>query len=237
MEAIKMHQAECDKYRQKIIEQGLDGPWFTEPDRVEFKNLGYDCLLSRSPFSFAWCGYVAVPKGHSAFGLHYDHADLEDIRVPGGLTYSKECHEHICHEADEHSDPVWWLGFDCAHCYDVTPGSEASLKAITGEIRKCPADYEVTYKDMNYVREQVLSLATQLKLLEEIKAKLKPTSIIGEVYPITVLKNIFEQLGITTYVFSYLDPADGCPITESRGVPEDVKYIREGISEDLKEVK
>jgi hypothetical protein len=130
-----------------------------EEHRLEFKHKGLDCLLSRNPKMFHWCGYVAVPKGHPLFGKHYN--DLDDIEVHGGLTFSSECEGMVCHvpKAGE-DDEVWWFGWDAAHLYDLIPtmlkfSLEHKMPAFADE-KKC------LYKDVNFVTEQTIFLADQL---------------------------------------------------------------------------
>jgi hypothetical protein len=47
-----------------------DGPWMTEPDRVEWRHAGLPCLALRNQMG-VWCGYAAVPPGHPWHGVHY----------------------------------------------------------------------------------------------------------------------------------------------------------------------
>lgn len=49
------------------------GPWQSEPDKKQWLDKATDlpCLIVRGPVG-ALCGYVGVPKGHPAYGLHYD---------------------------------------------------------------------------------------------------------------------------------------------------------------------
>jgi len=79
-----------------------DGPWQTEPDRVEWTHAGLPCLALRNHHG-NWCGYAAVPPGHPRHGHDYDDGDV-DVSVHGGLTYASAC------------------GFDCCHCGDFSPG-------------------------------------------------------------------------------------------------------------------
>src|SRR5215475_5092822 len=47
------------------------GAWLNEPDKVQFvSSVGYPCLVIRSHHG-AFCGYVAVPKTHPAYGYSY----------------------------------------------------------------------------------------------------------------------------------------------------------------------
>lgn len=136
------------------------GPWQSEPDRVEWRHLGFACLMRRQPESGHWCGYVAVPPGHPWHGRGYsgvfDPESCEYVVQPlpvdvhGGLTYADKCNGPICHVPQPgEPDDVWWLGFDCAHHRDLTPGH----MAFAG-----PAD---VYRTADYVRAEVESLARQ----------------------------------------------------------------------------
>lgn len=57
------------------------GPWLNEPDKLQFSKCGYPCLVLRNSSLGSLCGYVAVPPGHPAYGLHYEGIDalLADI--------------------------------------------------------------------------------------------------------------------------------------------------------------
>lgn len=132
------------------------GPWDGEPDRVEWRDetTGVPCLAQRGPLG-AWCGYAAVPPGHSWHGADYDDVPAT---VHGGLTYADRCRPAvgICHvpRPGEPAD-VWWLGFDCAHAWDVVPGI----------LQYSPALYDRgdgTYRDLNYVRAECTALAGQI---------------------------------------------------------------------------
>jgi hypothetical protein len=149
------------------------GPWMDEEHRMEFKHAGLDCLLSRNPEMFNWCGYVGVPKDHPLFGKTYDDVyewtkktDLE-IDVHGGLTYSDQCQGKICHMTEDPGDKVWWFGFDCAHAYDLVPSmlkfredlKDNTEHPILSTYRSLMRD---TYRDVNFVTHQVIKLAEQL---------------------------------------------------------------------------
>jgi hypothetical protein len=46
-----------------------DGPWVTEPDRVQWldEETGYWCLARRNWHTGGWCGYVAISPSHPYF--------------------------------------------------------------------------------------------------------------------------------------------------------------------------
>lgn len=122
------------------------GPWDSEPDREEFQHEGFPCLVNRGGMG-AWCGYVAVPPGHWAYGKGYSSVN---VSVHGGLTYAGQCSGSICHvPAPGEPDDVWWLGFDANHWCDLAPDSRLGSH---GE-----------YRDIEYVKEQCRELVAQLK--------------------------------------------------------------------------
>lgn len=141
-----------------------DGPWQTEPDRVEFEHLGFPCLIVRVPHSGHLCGYVAVPPGHPAYRLRYDSVNVD---VHGGLTYSESCQGQVCHVPKPgEADDVWWLGFDHAHLGDLCPyraARDAQRYRETGDsIWLNEAGYD-TYKTVAYVTNEIKKLAQQLR--------------------------------------------------------------------------
>lgn len=139
-------------------EEWGDGPWQTEPDRLEWKHQGFPCLMLRTEMG-NWCGYVAVEKGHPYY--EKNSGDLE-VDVHGGLNYAAHCSGHICHvPAPGESDEVWWLGFDCAHCGDIVPSMVAHLRHL-GAMWEPSRLFPESYKDVAYVRKEVNELADQL---------------------------------------------------------------------------
>lgn len=124
-----------------------DGPWVNEPDKKQWQDeeTGLPCLIHRNRLG-ALCGYVGVPAGHPWF-----EKDFLDIypEVHGGLTYSGFCAAHICHVVEDgEDDHVWWLGFDCAHGYDLCPNV------------RLPDD-DVVYRTWEYAEEECRKLAKQ----------------------------------------------------------------------------
>lgn len=132
-----------------------DGPWQSEPDRAEWKDeaTGLPCLAVRGPGGH-WCGYVAVAPEHPLHGKDYNEADCA---VHGGLTYASECAGQICHvPAPGEPDNVWWFGFDCAHCDDMSP---AWRHAFSAEYRRL---VKQKYRTLDYVKVNCTELARQL---------------------------------------------------------------------------
>jgi hypothetical protein len=138
-----------------------DGPWQAEPDKEQWADevTGYACLVKRNRGG-ALCGYVGVPQGHPWHGKDYDDVGAE---VHGGLTYADLCQEGpegetICHvPAPGEPEPLWWLGFDCAHYMDLSPGMAAELRGLGQD---WPMMGE-TYKSIAYVKAECARLAQQ----------------------------------------------------------------------------
>jgi hypothetical protein len=169
------------------------GAWQHEPDRVAWRDAasGYSCLILRQP-SGALAGYVAVGPEHPLWGYQADAIPTElGLTAHRGLTYSATCQENapprlrICHPHDsmrlrggeqphvpDHKDSAasgasnaWWFGFACEHAGDLMPRSSAR----NNHRRE---DGPPVYRDLAYVAAQTLSLARQLKALEEESARL-----------------------------------------------------------------
>lgn len=58
------------------------------------------------------CGYVRVPVGHPWHGKDYGDIIAD---VHGGLTFAEA--DVQCDAPGE--DNAWWVGFDCAHLFDM----------------------------------------------------------------------------------------------------------------------
>lgn len=147
-ENILDHQKACDISRERLISQDIIGPWLAvEPDRIQFKHLGLNCLLLRNPILFNWCGYVGVPPDHPLYGVAGDR--LKDFKVHGGITFHDHCHSYFCH-VPEKGEPenLYWLGFDCGHWDDLMPGMQVHSFQ--------------TYRDVQFVTKETKRLAAQL---------------------------------------------------------------------------
>jgi len=155
------------------------GPWQEEPDRVEWRSQGFVCLALRGPMG-AWCGYVGLPPGHplhgkSGWGTGGENDDdrVSELNAHGGITYAAECAGHICHvPAPGEPDHVWWLGFDCSHAGDYSPGLNARLSRSGIRPWKPYVEPPLTvdswldrderYRRLDYVKDECEQLATQL---------------------------------------------------------------------------
>jgi hypothetical protein len=156
------------------------GPWDNEPDKKQWLDeaTGYACLFVRNEQG-ALCGYVGVPKGHPWHGQDYDHISAD---AHGGLTFSAGCchsddpAEGVCHIPGEgEPDNVWWVGFDCAHCFDFIPGRMSLRNPMAGTFHDLysvlenlvmPGDVETSYRDQAYIENEIVNLAKQAKNAE-----------------------------------------------------------------------
>lgn len=147
---LKEIQARLEDTQKNLV----DGPWMNEPNRIEFVHEGFHCLIQRAPMTYAWCGYVGLPKTHPFYGKPYEEIEVD---VHGGLTYAAYCSHYICHKTEEEDD-LFWLGFDCAHCNDLTPGMHR--KDLDNQY---PFMRGNVYRDVDYVVTETKRLAEQLK--------------------------------------------------------------------------
>ncbi len=136
-----------------------DGPWQTEPDRVEWEHAGVPCLVRRNQLGI-WCGYAAVPPGHPSHGHDYNDVPVE---VHGGLTYGDRCFGEICHVPKPgEPDDVFWFGFDCGHGFDFAPGMFARERRLGAPSVLWDA---TVYRTLDYVQTETNRLAEQLAAL------------------------------------------------------------------------
>lgn len=167
------------------------GPWQLEPDKIQWidPTTDLDCLMVRQERSGHWCGYVGVAAGHSAFEKGYEAVherfgpwdDDTHLDVHGGLTFADACREGepeghgVCH-IPEPGRPahVWWLGFDCAHARDLSPGHAVFHREFDADHPEFAylRDLDV-YRDRAYVEAEVTSLARQLAGLSSAAARVR----------------------------------------------------------------
>lgn len=172
----------------------FDLGWGKEPDKAEWRDpdTGLPCIARRGS-SGAWCGYVGVSPGHPFHKVGYgdcpqncakyqkshycDHSPDAVLCAHGGLTFAAACspdHEYgVCHVPQEgESDDVWWLGFDCAHAGDFTPGywkilHDTMAKMGDANVSLLRQDMEGNvYRTLDYVKLECAHLAKQLAELQ-----------------------------------------------------------------------
>jgi len=162
------------------------GPWQDEPDKMQWMDeaTGMPCLIVRNSMGNL-CGYVGVAADHPWHGKDYNasvgpHTDTCDkdpelyhygctisgiLDAHGGINFSRECHPNgdekssICHLPEPgEPDHMWWFGFDCGHCDDLSPGMADINKRLGISHYR-----HGIYRDVAYVKDQIASLAKQLK--------------------------------------------------------------------------
>lgn len=139
-----------------------EGLWQREPDLVEWRHESGLALLMNRSSTGAWCGYVGLPPPHRYYARHY--GKIEENASHQGLTFADYGGGHISHTPrDGESREVWWIGFDCAHAWDLAPAMEALTRSVmpefTGYLREGRMD---VYRDLDYVRANVEDLAAEM---------------------------------------------------------------------------
>ena len=148
---------------EMTIEEKLEswgkGPWVSEPN---YKELGDEHTMGvvrrvahrESNGTVLWggqlCGYVRIPDGHPWHGLELD--DLDDkLSSHQGLTYL---------ETNELGER--WVGFDCAHLYDVIPSVAMVMKPFAYE-RSGTEMLKPEYRDFDYCCDIVRTMMDELE--------------------------------------------------------------------------
>jgi hypothetical protein len=138
------------------------GPWQDEHDKEQWTDpaTGLPCLIVRNTrMSGAFCGYVGVSDGHPWFGKEAVEQAVPEVDY-GGFCEEGDEAQAICHvPGPGEPDRVWWLGFHCAHAWDVEPLMEARTAELIGW---APAELPgVSYKTAADVKVLVTVLAAQ----------------------------------------------------------------------------
>lgn len=143
-----------DKLRAERKSTFAPGPWHGEPDRVEWRAHGFPCIVLRQARRGHLCGYVGVAPGHPWHGKAWDCIGAS---VHGGITYTEPCiHETgVCHVPEPgEAEELWWVGFDAAHAWDLSPSSVGQGYPFD------PGPRDV-YRDVAYMRAETEALARQ----------------------------------------------------------------------------
>ena len=147
-------------FRKNIIE--LEGKMFGYDIAIIFQRIGHRC------------GYVRIPKTNKLYGLEMDYEnpnELEELDVHGGITYNRT--SPIFDR--ENAELEYWIGFDCAHCYD-----KKDIKAWEKYNRLYGLNWDyiinltkksqITYGEVrtyDYVLNEIKKLVLQIKRLEK----------------------------------------------------------------------
>jgi hypothetical protein len=132
----------------------LPGEWHEEPDEIDWHDeaTNLPCLILRESFFGSLRGYVGVSASHPYYGKDWSYQPIKALSVHGGINFSS--HEIQNFHIVEPDSAIWWLGFDCGHGSDIVPSAGFLNEA------------GLTYKNINYLKEQCKRLALQLKALE-----------------------------------------------------------------------
>ncbi|HLD91385.1 MAG TPA: hypothetical protein VI911_10270 [Patescibacteria group bacterium] len=107
------------------------------------------------------CGYVFIPWYHQKYNINFQE-ESNSLDVHGGITYENKDLERCTILLPEGK----WIGFDCAHLGDLQdpeyfklPGNR-NINLSMGRLD--------TFKDRNYVLNEIISMIEQLGLLDDI---------------------------------------------------------------------
>lgn len=139
-----------------------DGPWLVEPDKVQWEDAdtGVPCLAVRNLEIGQWCGYVGVAEGHP---FYMNPRAARKVDAHGGVNFFGLCAENdkeygVCHvPAPGEPEHLFWIGFDCAHAWDYTPGMMSRLN-FSASLTK-----HMQYRTLDYVKAVCTEMAKQVK--------------------------------------------------------------------------
>lgn len=155
--------------------------FWEEGDYYEDILFGFKVIARRNRMK-AWCGYVGLSSEHSFFGKSYgDRVPVPDrsaiaidkagpislfiealqeddgkvaldilFNVHGGITYTGDTYPV--------DDGLWYLGFDCSHCDDLSP--QDVFHSFSGDIWRLEGGRQ--YRSLEYVKNELALLAEQL---------------------------------------------------------------------------
>lgn len=127
---------------------------------------GYPYVVLFMPGAYR-CGYAGVPYSHKLAKKSID--DLDYLNCHGGVTYT-ESHLYNCNDEN-----TWWIGFDCAHCfdgYDVDAakqyfGDDPDFKRLFYTMedfwRESNNDSEIEIRSLAYVKDEYKKLIDQIE--------------------------------------------------------------------------
>lgn len=127
---------------------------------------GYPYVVLFMPGAYR-CGYVGVPYSHKLANKSVD--ELSHLRCHGGVTYA-ESHLYNCDDKD-----TWWIGFDCAHCFDGydievakqyfgdDPGFKRLFYTMEDFWRESNNDSEDKIRSLAYVKDECKKLIDQIE--------------------------------------------------------------------------
>jgi hypothetical protein len=133
--------------------------WESEPNELRFESSGFKCLIKRNSLG-ALCGYVALPPGHPYYGKDYKGMNVD---VHGELTWGRLGDDEYGFDKG-----YYWVGFDCAHAFDYVPEMQNFLQHYSMDF-----DSATSYKNIEYVKNELIKLAEQLVPLNMAIKKLK----------------------------------------------------------------
>jgi hypothetical protein len=113
------------------------------------EHAGFEWVVTNNGMGYR-CGYVKVTPGHPWYGKGYDDVPAE---CHGGLTFADA--DVACDRGG--SDDGWWLGFDCAHGYDLPD------PALPGCRERLPMFGAEAVRDQAYAEAECRSLCEQAK--------------------------------------------------------------------------
>lgn len=144
-----------------VTREGNKKPWIVIEGGGSYKD--YEYLIVFISMGHR-CGYVAIPENHK-YSKETDYNDLF-IDCHGGLTFMSP--DHVLKDLLSNPSKEQWIGFDCAHCYDM-PDKEAYIEYFNDHNNEYIsayadkfAEHGCTVKSYKYVENDCKRIIDQL---------------------------------------------------------------------------
>jgi hypothetical protein len=142
------------------------GIWMDEPDEAEWDSEEWrvPCLVLRTPLG-SLCGYAGIAQAHPWHGLGRNRLDAA---VHWPLTWAGPRDQLRVTRTDATVADHWYVGFDCAHAFDLIPHFRTLFPKRAAEPILIASQHGTppfvdTYKDFVWVRRRVEELAEQAR--------------------------------------------------------------------------
>lgn len=181
---LKLHREKCDDLISSLCdydEFDIDKNGFIEKISKEkhflfFIHNGFPCIVLRNQILGYFCGYVGVPNHHHYYNVDYnemyENDKYHDLEVHWGVNFSSKF--HISGSKYSKYSDYYYYGFDCGRSGDLTPVNITLNLSFGDDIHQ--------YKDIEYVKNEIKSLADQLACYNKDLVVEKRGKRIKEIY-------------------------------------------------------
>lgn len=130
---------------------------------LSFKYLGYDCLIlhQNNLYIESLCGYVALTPEHCG----YNNFDIDnDISCHGGITFI-DYGDGRRAVTNEKGEKLFWIGFDCSHCWDYDYDNNGKMKINKTPIYVAKEIFEIVHQLIEIQKKDLKEVGENRKVI------------------------------------------------------------------------